>query len=572
MMFGRKKEQNEITEEMILAALRSVKDPDLKESIVQLGFVKNIRACEGVVAFNIELTTPACPVKEKLEAEAIAAVKALPGVKQVNVTMTSNVRTSVPTNALDGLKGVKNIIAISSGKGGVGKSTVSVNLALALARTGASVGLMDADVYGPSVPKMLAGVGQPDGKDGKILPFEKYGIKFMSMGLLTDADTPVIWRGPMATKLIQQFLGQVLWGDLDYLLIDLPPGTGDVQLTLTQSAPLTGAVVVTTPQEVAVNVTMRGIKMFDQVQVPILGLIENMSSFVCPHCDETTDIFRKGGGEKAAKQLNLKYLGSVPIDPRLALSGDEGKPVVTLEGKDRPISAKAFDEIAKGLAAQVSVVQRLNASVTVAPKEITKDEKNVIVRWADGSETKIPFHDLRAACPCAECVDEWTGAKRLREEQIPMNISALSFQSIGRYGVRINWSDGHGTGIYTYDRLKNFSAKKGMVGASLATEVSPEDIRHKIIEQLRTIFDPEIPVNIYELGLVYGVDLDPSGTAQIKMTLTAPNCPAAESLPAEVDRKVRSVPGVKDAKVEIVWDPPWGKEMMSEAARLQLGI
>src|SRR5688572_27587737 len=274
-----------ITPESIFQALRAVRDPDLHRDIVSLGFVKNLHVENGDVSLDIELTTPACPVKDALKEEASAAIRSIPGVRSVSVNMTAQVRSSVQSPAEGGMKRVRNSLAIASGKGGVGKSTVATNLAVALARSGARVGLMDADVYGPSVPMMLGGLSarpQAAEVEGWLRPVERHGVRFMSMALLTGRDTPVIWRGPMATKLIQQFLGQVDWGELDYLLVDLPPGTGDVQLTLTQSAPLSGAVIVTTPQDVAVGVTMRGLRMFEQVQVPVLGIVENMSRFVCP--------------------------------------------------------------------------------------------------------------------------------------------------------------------------------------------------------------------------------------------------------------------------------------------------
>ncbi len=363
------------------------------------------------------------------------------------------VRKAPTAPKIEGLAGVKNIIAISSGKGGVGKSTVSVNLALAMSHTKARVGLMDADVYGPSVPKMLAGQEEPSSQNGKILPVSRYDVKFMSMGLLTGQDTPVIWRGPMATKLIQQFLSGVEWGELDYLLIDLPPGTGDVQLTLTQSAPLTGAVIVTTPQEVAVGITMRGIRMFEEVKVPIIGLIENMSGFICPHCNQETQIFRHGGGIKAAKEVGIRFLGSIPIDPKLVLAGDKGEPVVGMVGENRPISALAFDKIAKDLISQINMIQQETKNVEASPSEITNDESDVMIVWPDQT-TRHPFRELRLACACAECVDEITGEKRLNESKVPTNVHPLRYKSIGRYGVQISWSDGHGTGIYTFNRLR----------------------------------------------------------------------------------------------------------------------
>ena len=444
-------------EEDVLSALRGVKDPDLHKDIVTLGFVKNVRICGGNVAFDIELTTPACPVKDRMREEAETLVRRLPGVVEVAVNMTAQVRKSMAPPTEGGMRLVKNAIAIASGKGGVGKSTVSTNLAIALAKTGAKVGLMDADVYGPSVPTMLGGNDRPETttEKGWIKPLERHGVKFMSMGLLTGRDTPVIWRGPMATKLIQQFLGQVDWGELDYLLIDLPPGTGDVQLTLTQSAPLTGAVIVTTPQDVAVGVTLRGLRMFEQVHVPILGLVENMSTFVCSHCGHNTDIFRHGGGKRAAEELGLPFLGEVPLDAAIAAAGDAGRPVVADDTlRVQAPSAKAFMEIAGRLAQQVSIVNENTKSVRHRPAEVRTGEGTVEIRWTDAHVSRYSHRDLRLACPCAECIDEWTGVKRLDPEKVRMDVHALEVRSVGRYALQFMWSDGHASGIYTYDKLR----------------------------------------------------------------------------------------------------------------------
>jgi ATP-binding protein involved in chromosome partitioning len=445
----------EVTEESVKQALRAVRDPDLQLDIVRLGFVKRVDIRDGDVAVDIELTTPACPVKDRLKSDAASAVRGIAGVKNVTVNMSAQVRAPQPLATEGGLAHVKNAVAVASGKGGVGKSTVAVNLALGLSRAGAKVGLMDADVYGPSVPTMLGGLGRPEGRGQLIVPLERYGVKFMSMALLTDKTTPVIWRGPMATKLIQQFLQQVDWGDLDYLLIDLPPGTGDVQLTLVQSAPLTGAVVVTTPQDVAVGITIRGLKMFEQVRVPILGMVENMSYFLCPHCHERTEVFRHGGGERAAAELGVPFLGSVPLDPALALAGDAGRPIVDVEGAGRSVAADAFESIAKNLAAQISIVNAKTAAAKFQPTEMKSDQSPLVIRWSDGKETRHPFRELRLQCPCAMCVDEWTGAKRLDPATVPADVKPIEIRPVGRYGIQITWSDGHGSGIYSFDRLRD---------------------------------------------------------------------------------------------------------------------
>jgi len=446
-----------VTEAAVLDALRVIQDPDLRKDIVALKFVKNVRICGGVVALDIELTTPACPVKDRLREEAVAALKALPGVTEANVTMTAQVRKSQAPPTDGGMKHVKNAIAIASGKGGVGKSTVATNLAVALAKMGATVGLMDADVYGPSVSTMFGGGERPEvnGGSNMIKPVLRHGVRYISMGLLTGKDTPVIWRGPMATKLIQQFLGQVEWGELDYLLIDLPPGTGDVQLTLTQSAPLCGAVIVTTPQDVAVGVTLRGLRMFEQVHVPILGIVENMAGFHHPTTGEIIHIFKQGGGKKAADELGFTFLGAIPLDASIATAGDAGVPLCAMDGltTGKP-AADAFRAIAAKLASQISIVNEATASTRWKPAEVRASEEVVEIRWTDGHASYFPFRDLRVACPCAECVDEWTGERRLDPKSIPLDVTPLEVRGVGRYALQFIWSDGHSTGIYTYDKLR----------------------------------------------------------------------------------------------------------------------
>ncbi|HEY3355570.1 MAG TPA: P-loop NTPase [Polyangia bacterium] len=445
------------TADQVLDALRAVKDPDLGRDIVALGFVKNLAIAGGRVAFDVELTTPACPVKDRLREQARAAVMTLPGVSEVAINMTAQVRHAAAHagQTPDGLSRVKNVIAVASGKGGVGKSTVATNLALALARTGARVGLMDADVYGPSVPTMLGPADEAGGAKGEgvFAPAQKLGLKFISMGLFTGADTPVIWRGPMASKLIQQFLGQVEWGELDYLFIDLPPGTGDVQLTLTQVAPLMGAVIVTTPQEVAVGITIRGLRMFEKVRVPILGIVENMSMFVCPHCEQATPLFSHGGGRTAATELQVPFLGEVPLDPAIVVAGDAGRPVVS-DGATTP-AARAFTAIAERLAQQVSIVNDATArAARFQPEEVQVTEGAVLVRWSDGHVSRFASRALRLACPCALCVEELTGAPRLDPATVPADVQPNEVRPVGRYAFQFLWSDGHTTGIYSFDTLR----------------------------------------------------------------------------------------------------------------------
>jgi len=344
----------EITKEQVLDALKSVMDPDLKKDVVSLGFIKELQIEGGRVSFIMELTTPACPLKEQLKTAAEQAVRGIAGVSEVQVEVSSKVSTHRVQMEEEILPGVRNIIAIASGKGGVGKSTVCVSLAVALARTGARVGLLDTDIYGPSIPIMMGVKEQPELKEQKLIPIIRYGVKLMSIGFLISEDTPLIWRGPMVMKAVEQLLMDVDWGELDYLMIDLPPGTGDVQLTLAQKVPMTGAVIVTTPQDVALLDVVRGISMFKKLNVPILGIIENMSFFQCPHCGERTEIFSHGGGEAASRKLEVPFLGEVPIDLKTRTGGDTGRPVVI----DDPESgqSKIFMKIAEQMAARISTL------------------------------------------------------------------------------------------------------------------------------------------------------------------------------------------------------------------------
>ncbi|OLD42000.1 MAG: hypothetical protein AUI83_20020, partial [Armatimonadetes bacterium 13_1_40CM_3_65_7] len=305
MAFWNKDEKaSALTEDQILSALKQVQDPDLRKDIVSLGFIRNLKIDGGKVSFDLNLTTPACPVKDQMRDEAVRLVKGLPGVQNVEVKMTSEVR-SMPQLDRSALKGVRNIVAVGSGKGGVGKSTIAVNIAASLAACGARVGLLDGDIYGPTTPIMLGLDSPPKSVGNRMIPQEAAGLKFISMGLLVKSEQPLIWRGPMAHKALQQCLFDVEWGELDYLMVDLPPGTGDVHLTLAQAVPLTGAVIVTTPQDVGLRISMKTLRMFQQTRVAILGIVENMSYYVCPHCNSQDYIFGHGGGRRAAEQLGL---------------------------------------------------------------------------------------------------------------------------------------------------------------------------------------------------------------------------------------------------------------------------
>jgi len=349
-------------EKAVLDALRTVKDPDLHKDIVALNFVKDLKIKDGRVSFTLELTTPACPVKKDMEQWAREAVLKVSGVREVQIQMTSSVSRSTLAAEKQSVAGIKNILAVGSGKGGVGKTTVAVNLSIALAQKGAAVGLMDADIYGPNVPLMMGIAGRPHAIHDRIQTLSNYGVSVMSMGFLTGEDTPLIWRGPMLHNVIQQFIRQVDWGELDYLLIDLPPGTGDVQLSLTQTVPLMGAVVVSTPQDVALQDARKAILMFRQVRVDILGIVENMSYFQCPKCNERTHIFSHGGGATTAANYGVPFLGEVPLDVSLREGGDEGKPIVAADPKAP--AAQAFAQIAEKVAAQVSIAN-LNSSTMI---------------------------------------------------------------------------------------------------------------------------------------------------------------------------------------------------------------
>ena len=353
MAFWNKDDKNSaVSEDQVLGVLKQVQDPDLRKDIVSLGFIRNLKIDSGKVSFDLNLTTPACPVKDQMRDQAIALVKGLPGVENVEIKMTSEVR-AMPQLDKSSLKGVRNIVAVGSGKGGVGKSTIAVNIATALALAGARVGLLDGDIYGPTTPIMLGLDSPPKSIGNRMIPQEANGLKFISMGLLVKSDQPLIWRGPMAHKALQQCLFDVEWGELDYLVVDLPPGTGDVHLTLAQAVPLTGSVIVSTPQDVGLRISMKTLRMFQQTRVPILGIVENMSYYICPHCNSRDYIFGHGGGRRAADELGIPFLGEVPLDLAIRTQSDIGKPIVIAQ-PDAP-SARTLREIAEKVAAQVSI-------------------------------------------------------------------------------------------------------------------------------------------------------------------------------------------------------------------------
>ncbi len=343
---------SKVTEAQVIVALSHVIEPELHKDLVTLKMVKQIEIEDGQVNLTIMLTTPACPLKGKIEADVVGAVQTIAGVEKVTVHFDAHVPTDARLMGKMDI-GVHNAVAVASGKGGVGKSTIATNLAISLALEGATVGLLDADIYGPNVPMMMGINERPKSQNNRIIPPEAHGVKLMSMGFLIGPNDPVIWRGPMIHSALRQFIQDVEWGELDYLIVDLPPGTGDASLSLAQSLSLTGAVIVTTPQQVALSDVVRGVSMFKQLQVPILGVVENMSYFVAPDTGQRYDIFGQGGGAKMAQEVGAVFMGEVPLEPQVRLGGDEGQPIVVRDPASA--AAQAIRAIARQVAAAVSV-------------------------------------------------------------------------------------------------------------------------------------------------------------------------------------------------------------------------
>jgi len=390
--------------------------------------------------------------------------------------------TSRPSAGPDQLPGIRHLVAVGSGKGGVGKSTVSVNLALALQQAGGRIGLVDADVFGPSIPGMLGlRTGQPLAleatPDKKVIPVDRLGLKAISMGMLRADDKPAILRGPMVGKYLTFFIGAVQWGRLDYLIVDLPPGTGDTQLTLAQSFPLSGAVIVTTPQDVSLRIARLGLRMFETVHVPILGLIENMSTFTCPHCGKDTDVFRRGGGERMSRELAVPFLGAIPLDADIVTGGDEGRPIVV--DKPNSVAALAYRAIAAALDGQLQGLPTTTLSAFAwtwetgegAPAWVEsggrpsgsrttpigfrrRDARTLSVLWEDGRRGDFDVRDLRLACHCAHCVEETSGRALLDPKSVRPDITPRVISSVGNYAITISWNDGHSTGIYSFEHLR----------------------------------------------------------------------------------------------------------------------
>ncbi len=437
----------------ILAALAQVKDPDLGRDIVALGFVKDLRVCGTHAAFTLELTTPACPVRETLKEEARRAVLSVSGITQVEVTLTAQVRPSRrPADTL--LPHVKHLIAIGSGKGGVGKSTISSNVAVALAKLGAKVGLMDADIYGPSIPRLMGAYETEQTQQGRLFPALAHGVKVISMGMLQPKGEAVLWRGPMLAKMIDEFLGNVEWGELDYLIIDLPPGTGDVSLSLCQKVPLSGAAIVSTPQDLAFEIAQKALQLFQKLRTPVLGLIENMSGFTCSHCGTHEDIFGLGNTETQARALGLPFLGKVPLTHDLCRYSDQGLPIVTA-APDSP-AAQALLHVAENLVAEVSRLALGESAQRPCPQKValSLDQRQLQIIWNDGEPTRFEAVDLRYACRCARCVSETSGKRTLVRSDISADLRVLAADQVGHYALRLRFSDQHDQGLYTYDYLR----------------------------------------------------------------------------------------------------------------------
>jgi ATP-binding protein involved in chromosome partitioning len=358
-----------VTSESVQAALKNLVDPNTKIDFVTAKNVKNLRVENGDISLDIVLGYPAKSQFESIRKLVINALRELPGVKNVNVNISSQIVAHAVQRGVKLLPGVKNIIAIASGKGGVGKSTTAVNLALALAAEGAQVGILDADIYGPSQPMMLGITGRPDSiEENTIEPMEAYGLQASSIGFLIDDDAPMVWRGPMVTSALEQLLRQTRWRDLDYLIVDMPPGTGDIQLTLAQKVPVTGSVIVTTPQDIALLDARKGLKMFEKVGVPIIGIIENMSTYVCTKCGHEEHVFGTGGGEKMCKEYAVDFLGSLPLNLSIREQADAGRPTVVAD-PDGAISA-----IYKGIARQVAI------RVATLSKDMSSKFPNIVVQ------------------------------------------------------------------------------------------------------------------------------------------------------------------------------------------------
>lgn len=431
------------TEAAVLDSMRGIIDPDLNKDIVTLGFIKNLTIEDGDVNFVLELTTPACPVKEQFVTDCKTAVGALEGVNSVQVELSAMQPKKQPNLAVSTLAKVDTVLAISSCKGGVGKSTIAAQLARSMQREGLRVGLLDTDIYGPSVPTLF-NMHRPElmMRDNMLIPMDVDGLKIMSMGFVLG-DSPAVMRGPMVSGYVQQIMTQTDWGELDYLLIDMPPGTGDIQLTLVQQAALDGAIIVTTPHSLSLVDVARGILMFEKVNVPVLGIVENMSYFICDDCDKKHYIF--GNNSQALKErFGLDTLAEFPI----------------IEGVSNMSSPNAGADLepVKTLTDNVHRAVGMRRAQQEDLPVVTAQEGFIHVEWPDKSTSQLPNKNVRIACQCASCVHEFTGEQILKPEDVNSNIQATSIDVLGNYAVSIAWDDGHSSGIFSWDRLREIAA------------------------------------------------------------------------------------------------------------------
>jgi Mrp family chromosome partitioning ATPase/DUF971 family protein len=439
-----------VTEEQVLNELSKIIDPDFQRDIVSLGFVQNMKIDGGTVSFIIELTTPACPLSPVFQKQAIDLVGDLPGVDQVLPTMTARKRADREITAeKSGLKDVKYILAVSSCKGGVGKSTVAAMLAKTLGARGAKVGLLDADIYGPSVPTLfnLHEPGVRATEDNQFIPHDAEGVKLMSFGFLMG-DGPAVIRGPMVSQYMTQLLHGVAWGELDYLIIDMPPGTGDIQLTISQAIQIDASVIVTTPHQLSLTDVRKGIMMFDKVNVPVLGVIENMAYFMCDGCDKKHLIFGEAGGKTLEERFGLDTIAELPITGNLSGSLD------ALNGSD--IANETTDTVIRALGKKI--LEKVDRP------EVEFDSSKITLTWSDGDSATVSNAALRRACSCALCVDEMTREPLLDPTSIPMDIHAEKVGIIGNYAVLVDWSDGHNTGFFPYSTIRELAKKPAPAG------------------------------------------------------------------------------------------------------------
>jgi Mrp family chromosome partitioning ATPase/DUF971 family protein len=432
------KENKLISNKEVLEALSVIIDPDFKKDIVSLGFIKNIKISTDSVSLDIELTTPACPVKNEFQKSAEKILSGLEGIKNVKVNMTARPVKKSEKNK-NGLSNVRNLIAVSSSKGGVGKSTIAANIARELASRGFKTGLLDADIFGPSVPTLfnIHNVDIQADKDKNMIPYVQNGLKIMSFGFFLG-DSPAILRGPIVSGYIQQLLTGVAWGDLDYLIIDMPPGTGDIQLTMTQTVQLSGAVIVTTREALSLVDVAKGIEMFETVKVPMLGVVENMSHFICDNCDKKHYLF---GGDKEniiTEKYGLETLLELPV--KKGITNHLDKPF------SDPDITKLVDKVAMAIG-------KMAFAANTTPEYDFDDEKLKFV-WSDGTRSEVKNLDLRADCGCAVCVDEYSGEKLLKLEDLPKEIKPTDITPLGNYALKIAWSDGHTSGIYPYKQIR----------------------------------------------------------------------------------------------------------------------